>query len=288
MNIFKSHIVFSKQQRYGIFILVLIVGVLQGLYFYTLNISDEIVQLNQNQLNQLKIVDSLKQLASKEKSYKVYLFNPNYITDAKGYQLGMSIVEIDKLLAFRNQNKWVNSIKDFQDVTNVSDSLLAVISPYFKFPDWVTNPKSNLKRQRNFKKKKLHIDINKASALDLEAIYGIGATYSKRIISYRDKFNGGLASLDELYAVYGLTEQTITQIKLDCFIAKPRAILSLDLNKITRNELVKIPFIDYEVAFNILEYRTLHEKFKNLDELLRINSFPISKFKIIKLYLHLN
>ena len=44
-------------------------------------------------------------------------------------------------IKFRESNQWVNSAKEFQQVTKVSDSLLATISPYFKFPDWVTNPK---------------------------------------------------------------------------------------------------------------------------------------------------
>ncbi|WP_375238730.1 ComEA family DNA-binding protein [Aurantibacter sp.] len=288
MNIFKSHIVFSKQQRYGIFLLLIVIAILQGFYFYIINQEEGSVVLTRNQLEQLQRIDSLKQIASKEKKYKIYPFNPNYINDYKGYQLGMSLEEIDRLLAFRKQNKWVNSAKDFQKVTNVSDSLLGVMSPYFKFPDWVTSSKTKSNYQNNYKKKTLNIDINKASAIELQAIYGIGESFSERIITYRNKFEGGFASLDELYAIYGLTEETITQIKTDCFIGNPRAISTLNINTATRNELVKIPFIDYEIAFNILEYRTLHEKYSSLDELLRINNFPNSKIKIIKLYLHLN
>ena len=53
----------------------------------------------------------------------------------------MSNEEIDRLLDYRKQNQWINSAKQFQEVTQVSDSLLNKISPYFKFPDWVTNPK---------------------------------------------------------------------------------------------------------------------------------------------------
>ena len=68
---------------------------------------------------------------------KMYPFNPNYITDYKGEQLGMSLLEIDRLLAFRENNKFVNSKDEFQKVTKVSDSLLHKIAPYFKFPEWV-------------------------------------------------------------------------------------------------------------------------------------------------------
>ena len=55
----------------------------------------------------------------------------------------MSLEEIDRLLAFRKTNKFVNSKREFQQVTKVSDSLLNKISPYFKFPDWVVQTKSS-------------------------------------------------------------------------------------------------------------------------------------------------
>jgi len=287
MKKIKSHIVFSKQQRYGIFLLLLLISSLQFFYFYTLTKVETDIVLTEEQHKQLIHIDSLKQIALKEKAYKIYPFNPNYITDFKGYQLGMSLEEIEKLLAFRKQNKWVNSVKDFKKVTNVSDSLLAVISPYFKFPDWVSDSKPSHKNKYS-KKPKIKLDLNTATAEELQTIYGIGPSFSKRIIQYRTKFLGGFASFEELYAIYGLTEETINQIKTDCVISNPREISRFNINNVTRDQLVTIPYIDYEIAFNIIEYRILHEKINNLEELSRINNFPISKINIIKLYLRLN
>ena len=36
----------------------------------------------------------------------IYPFNPNFISDYKGYKLGMSIQEIDRLHQYRAQNKY--------------------------------------------------------------------------------------------------------------------------------------------------------------------------------------
>ena len=85
-------------------------------------------------------IDSLKQIKH-DYIPKIYPFNPNFITDFKGQKLGMSVAEIDRLLAFRKTNKYVNTPEDFQKVTKISDSLLNTMVPYFKFPDWVTNKK---------------------------------------------------------------------------------------------------------------------------------------------------
>ncbi len=142
----KSHFLFSKNQRNGIFLLVLLIIVIQCLYIFivpiNIGISSDEIQVDTNELERFKKeIDSLKLVEIEKNKPKVYPFNPNYITDFKGYTLGMSNEEIDRLLNFRKQDKWINSAQQFQEVTKVSDSLLNGISPYFKFPDWVTNPK---------------------------------------------------------------------------------------------------------------------------------------------------
>jgi len=55
----------------------------------------------------------------------------------------MTTQEIDRLLAFRKTNRYVNSPQEFQAVTHISDSLMRVISPYFKFPNWINNKKES-------------------------------------------------------------------------------------------------------------------------------------------------
>jgi DNA uptake protein ComE-like DNA-binding protein len=186
----------------------------------------------------------------------------------------------------------VNSAKEFQNVTKVSDSLLAKISPFFKFPDWVTNPKpksysdtySNNNTPKIFAQK---IDLNFASASQLQKVYGVGEKLSERIISYRNKFKGGFIADAELTEVYGLSPEVILRIKNDFTVKTPREIKTLNLNTSTRDELVTVPYIDYEVANNILEERTLRERFNSLEELTKVEDFPITKIEIIKLYLHL-
>jgi len=52
--------------------------------------------------------------------------------------------------------------------------------------------------------------------------------------------------------------------------------------------LVTIQHIDYELAYEIIEQRTLREGYKSIDELTKVKGFPIDKIEIIKLYLTLN
>src|SRR5690606_137723 len=106
-----SHFTFSKSQRSGIFLLIIIIIVLQCVYFF-IDFSTENNSVNKELLATYnKEIDSLRFAELKARKPMVYPFNPNYITDFKGSNLGMSNEEIDRLLAFRKENKWINSAK---------------------------------------------------------------------------------------------------------------------------------------------------------------------------------
>ncbi|MBG25634.1 MAG: competence protein ComEA [Croceibacter sp.] len=232
-------------------------------------------------------VDSLKQLKIKENTPKQYPFNPNFITDYKGYTLGMSTQEIDRLLAYRKQNKWVNSKKDFQDVTKVSDSLLNTFSHLFKFPDFITNPKKKKvfakDRKLSYKDK---IDLNKATALQLQEVYGIGPYYSEKIIAYRTKLNGFSDNV-QLKDVYGLEPNVINNILKKFTVKTPVNIKKININTAKVTDLSELPNLNYEIARQIIKYRELNGEFNDINQLKSIAEFPIEKFDRIQLYLTL-
>lgn len=286
----KSHFTFSKQQRNGIFLLVLIIIILQCIYFY-LDFSSEDIQVDNKELVKFQNeIDSLKLVQLEKSKPRIYPFNPNYITDFKGASLGMSNEEIDRLLTFRKEDKWINSTQQFQEVTKVSDSLLNEIAPYFKFPEWVTNPKpSNTNYSYNNKPKTFaqKQDLNMASAKDLQKVNGIGEYYSKAIIKLRNSLSGGFTSDVQLQDVYGLTPEVIEKITNEFTVKTPRLIKKINLNTGTIDELVTIQHIDYDIAQNIIEERALRDGFMSINELIKVKDFPVNKIDIIQLYLHL-
>jgi competence ComEA-like helix-hairpin-helix protein len=302
MNTLKSHFTFTNKQRNGIFLLLAIIITLQCAYFF-IDFSSEEIPVNENQLIVFQQeMDSLRRDEIENRKPKIYPFNPNFITDYKGYTLGMTNEEIDRLLNFRKHNKWINSVKQFQQVTQVSDSLLHKISPFFKFPDWCTNPNrasknypvDNFSEKDSWRKGKTYtnspktfeqkIDLNKATASQLQKVYGIGEAFSKRIIKYRNKQKGFIADA-QLQEVYGLSSEVIERIKQDFTVKTPKVITKVNINTATKSELVGIPYIDYEIAHYIIEYRTLYEGFQSFEGLKKVKDFPVQKIEIIGLYL---
>jgi len=291
----KSHFKLSKQERSGIFFLLLIIVALQ-VVFYVVKYTASNVEgnLSVDKETQDKI-DALKQNSKQKDSIQIYPFNPNFISDYKGYTLGMSVEEIDKLHAFRAQNKFVNNSHEFQNITKVSDSLLKEISPYFRFPEWVNTksvsqrktPSSASQRESDVQKGNFQIkDLNNATVEDLKSISGIGEKLALRIIKFRNRLGGFIVD-DQLYDVYALepvvVKRTFERFKV---LSQPQ-IEKINVNSASVEEISKLIYIRYYVATKIVEYREVNGSFSSLDELTKIPDFPIDKIHRIKLYLTL-
>ena len=215
-----------------------------------------------------------------------YPFNPNYITDYKGYQLGLSTTEIDKLFKYRAAGNFINSEKQFQQITGVNDSLLKKISPYFKFPEWVSKG-NNIINKNNAIISDVKKDINMATLEDLKLINGIGDKLAERIISYRTKLKG-FSLNDQLYEVWYLDIEIANKVLERFIVIKEPIIPKININKATFKEALSIPYLDYELTKKIFEYRDEVAEIQSIDELKKIDGFPLEKFNRIALYLQAN
>lgn len=237
------------------------------------------------------MVDSLKNNILQKDSIKLYPFNPNFISDYKGYTLGMSPMELERLFVFRKQEKFVNSIEEFQDVTKVSDSLLNVISPYFKFPEWTQKKKTRFTKsisnnKSEAKKAKEIRDLNLATADELKTINGIGDKLSVRIVKFRDRLGGFLVN-EQLYDVYGLDPEVVDRTLKKFGVVNMPKIKKININTSTASEISGLVYISHSVAIKILEYRELNGRINSFDELTSIEGFPSNKLDRIVLYLSL-
>ncbi|MBT9190315.1 helix-hairpin-helix domain-containing protein [Zobellia russellii] len=291
MKNFKSHFRFNKQERSGIFYLLFIIVALQVAYFVLRSIgptaSNNAFEENEQIQGQ---IDSLKAQEQLKDSVKIFPFNPNYITDYKGYVLGLSVEEIDRLLLFRKGGKFVNSVEDFQKVTKVSDSVLNLISPYFKFPEWTKNknkPASSYTTKDIRKESTLQIsDLNSATTEELKKINGIGVKLSARIVKFRDRLGGFLVN-EQLYDVYGLEPEVVERTLERFQVIKKPAIEKININTASVKSLSKLVYLQKHVSEGIVNYRNVNGTILSFDELSKIEDFPIEKIDRIKLYLAL-
>lgn len=291
MKNMKSHFDMHLRFRNGIFLLsIILLLTILGYYFYPepkLSKSS-FVELTEFQHQ----IDSLKGVTeNNEKNYRVSTFNPNFISDYKGYVLGLSAKELDRLHDYRSKNKWINSVADFKKVTQVSDSLLVIISPLFRFPEWVKNNKSTSK---SYSKKKYPIksyaqkkDLNIATVKELQEEVNVPDFIANRIIKYRTKI-GGFVNDIQLKDISGLYDHQRNKI-LSLFTVKtPKTVKKLNINIVSVKELMNVPYFDFETALDIIEYIENNGDISDFNELEKIEGFSLEKIDRIKLYLTLN
>jgi competence ComEA-like helix-hairpin-helix protein len=282
----------NKRQRRGVLFLSLLVIIFQIIYFLIDFTPDNtsVANIERERFINDKI-DSIKLVKSKNNIVKIFPFNPNFLTDFKASKLGMTVDEIDRLFAFRKTGKYVNSTIEFQQVTKINDSLLAKIRPFFKFPEWVNkkvkfkDKNSVIKANQYTNQKPLNTqDINTATSKDLQQINGIGEALSARIIKYRDKL-GGFYFKDQLGEVYGLSPQVVKRVNQYFKILSKPKIKKININEATFKQVLHLPYIDYELTKKIFSYRDEFAEIQSLEELKKIEGFPLDKYDRIILYL---
>tara|TARA_B110000238_G_scaffold197727_1_gene240834 strand:+ start:240 stop:1139 length:900 start_codon:yes stop_codon:yes gene_type:complete len=296
MKIYKSHFFrHNKGQRNGIFFLVLLIIIVQFIFLFVDFAAEKPEVSSPSELLVFqKQIDSLKGLEVENRKPKTFPFNPNYITDHKGEQLGMSLDEIDRLLAFRKTGRFVNSKRQFQRVTKVSDSLLSEISNYFKFPDWVIE--RNRQKEKTFFRYDENIssvkrsaelsttDLNLANSIDFQFVEGVNASLAERIVKYRSKLQG-FSFEDQLFEVFNITANSVQNILKTFQIVEKPKILKLNINTVGFRELLKNTYIDYTLCQKIFNYRDEVAELQDISELKNIVDFPMDKYDRIVLYL---
>lgn len=222
-------------------------------------------------------IDSAK---LQKQQHRIFPFNPNYISLSKGYQLGLSLEEIERLHRYRDTGKFINSVTAFEQITQVTPSWLKQYSPYFKFPDWVTAEVEKRKKPKTVEVK----DLNTSTAADLTQVRGIGAVLSERIIKYRTRLQG-FDELNQLYEVYGLDSLVVENVKRQFKIKTKPKRTKIPVAVVSLEALLRIPYLSKSEAKKIIGLRTRNQNL-TLKNLRSEPGFDSLKIERLALYLH--
>jgi competence ComEA-like helix-hairpin-helix protein len=146
--------------------------------------------------------------------------------------------------------------------------------------EWVDRtPKKHVEKNP---KEIIVLDLNKARADELQTIRGIGPTYSTRIVKYRDLL-GGFYNLQQLNEVYGLDSALIDKIAMQFQIQSD--VRPLNINSDSIKVLASHPYISYDLARVIVNFRKSNGDIKNASDLQQIKALNSETFEKIKPYL---
>jgi competence protein ComEA len=129
------------------------------------------------------------------------------------------------------------------------------------------------------------IDINMADTNAFISLPGIGNKLASRIINFRDKL-GGFYSVDQVGETYGLPDSTFIKIK-PLLLMQSTELKKININTATKDELKTHPYIRWNLANAIIEYRNQHGQFSSLEDLKKITLITEELYEKMSPYLRL-
>jgi DNA uptake protein ComE-like DNA-binding protein len=127
------------------------------------------------------------------------------------------------------------------------------------------------------------IDINTADTTALIALPGIGSKLATRIVNFRNKL-GGFYAVQQVAETFGLPDSTFSKIQPLLQCNQPK-VQQIDINTADANTLKQHPYIRWNLANVIVQYRNQHGNFKSVEDLQLISIITPEILKRIKPYL---
>jgi competence ComEA-like helix-hairpin-helix protein len=112
------------------------------------------------------------------------------------------------------------------------------------------------------------VEINEADTSAFISLPGIGSKLSQRIIAFRNKL-GGFYSVDQVGETYFLADSTFQKIKPFLFL-RNTSVNRFNINTATVDEMKGHPYIKYNLANAIVEYRKQHGNYNSVEAIKKI------------------
>lgn len=249
-----------------------------------------------DQQNSISVRNERKQLGSLHS--ELFYFDPNNLKLTEWRRLGLPDRLIQTILHYIEKGGRFRKAEDLRKLYGIQNSDYQRLLPYVR----ITNSPKNfqplsgkdpetlfasliLKKTDTFSsgKKFIVTDINLADSVNWSRLPGIGEKLASRIVHFRDKL-GGFYQVDQVGETFGLPDSSFRKIRpylrLNSFILN-----QINLNTATKEILQSHPYIRWQYAKAIFEYRIQHGSFHTVDELLQIATIDSAKFEKLKPYL---
>lgn len=211
-------------------------------------------------------------------------FDPNELDSAGWRTIGLSPKQAAVMVRIKEERGGFKSKRELENLRMIS-FIYPKIEPYVLLPESVEyEPKQYAKRkdtvypQTQFEK--ITVELNSADSVELTRLYGIGPSFAKRIIKYRASL-GGFIAKEQLMEVYGMDSARYLRLEKEILV-DPFLITPININTANIDALKKHPYIRYNMAKAIVNYRNQHGHFTSVSQLSKIhliNSETLAKLQ---------
>ncbi|MFC2120234.1 ComEA family DNA-binding protein [Bacteroidota bacterium] len=264
INYIKEYFYFTRSERNGIRILIVIMTCL----FFVPGIISSIIPEEKIDFSDFKnelegLLISLDNPAKKEHQSKnissvqqdYFSFDPNTASKQELIKLGFSKKTVNTIKSYLKAGGRFYEKKDLLKIYGLNEDKYSDLEPYI-----------NIKKEyRSENILNMNIDLNSSDSSEFINLPGIGPKLAKRIVKFRNLL-GGFIIKDQMLEVYGIKQDVYENIKERIFIDTLK-IIKIDINFANIKDLSRHPYLDYQNARKIINYRSQKGMFSHVNEL---------------------
>lgn len=210
----------------------------------------------------------------KQHQGELFYFDPNTLPADGWKKLGIRDKTVNTIQNYLSKGGKFYKPEDIGKIWGLHKDQIERLIPYVRIEQKNNNQYTTFEKKDFYTKSeksnntRAFIDINTADTSDLIALPGIGSKLANRIISFREKL-GGFYNVNQVAETYALPDSTFQKIKDRLMINNP-SVKKLNINTATVDELKLHPYIRYNIANAIVQYRNQHGDFAVIGDLKKI------------------
>jgi len=304
----RDYFVFTRKERIGLLIVIIVII---GIWIFPklsrplapqtippdtswVHAAEKLMTLSddsndQPDTNDLAYIRPSSQLSFESKG-QLFDFDPNTLSAGGWKKLGIREKTISTIQNYLKKGGHFSEAEDLKKIYGVRPDDYVRLKPYIRITSTKTGSPAD--QQSEFKKeifatkpRLVVVDINTADTAAFIALPGIGSKLASRIVNFRDKL-GGFYSVDQIAETYGLPDSAFLKIKP--FLKFETSIVKkFNINTATKEEMKSHPYLKWNLANAIVEYRNQHGAFSSLEDLKKISLITTDIFDKVKFYLAL-
>jgi DNA uptake protein ComE-like DNA-binding protein len=295
----KSYFYFSKKDRNGIIVLVVLI-----LIVFLVNILIDYVP-GENKYDYSEFEKALNEWENPEqdnlqKTQSLFAFDPNTISEPSLDSLFLPGYVKRNLLNYRKAGGKIKTVPDFRKIYGMNDSIYRAIKPYIRIPeDQIPENRPVQKREVENKNKnktedtvpvymnsqplELIVELNSADSTELVKLNGVGPVFASRIIRFRCLL-GGFYTKEQLLEVYNFPQETFESIDGNLTV-DTSAIDKIRINFAGYSELLRHPYLNKEQVQSIIDHRKNNGALNSVNDLVTLDLIDSVTFNRVRPYL---
>lgn len=213
----------------------------------------------------------------------LFHFDPNGLPVEQWMELGLTGRQAEAIHRYEARGGRFRSKQELARMRVIDPVLFAQWSPYIDLPDSIVHGRGKRRdvpewgsdrkvgeghretRPAPVPRRVMVVEVNGADSTALEALPGIGPSFARGILRYRDKL-GGYMDLDQLAEVYVLRDKPDAVERLrDLLVVDASLVRRINLNTMEAEPIGRHPYGGWKLAKALVAYRKQHGPYKSVD-----------------------